>query len=42
LAERWIRIDNAFKKAITKKNISDCEKRFNTDSILDFPKPSQL
>jgi len=40
LAERWIRIDVAFKHSLVKKSIDDCEKRFFTDEILSFPKPS--
>ena len=40
LAERWIRIDGAFKHSLVKKSIDDCEKRFFTDEILSFPKPS--
>lgn len=39
LAERWIRIDGAFKHSLVKKSIDDCEKRFFTDEILNFPKP---
>jgi truncated hemoglobin YjbI len=40
LAERWVRIDGAFKHSLVKKSIDDCEKRFFTDEILSFPKPS--
>jgi truncated hemoglobin YjbI len=39
LAERWIRIDVAFKHSLVKKSIDDCEKRFFTDEILNFSKP---
>ncbi len=39
LAERWVRIDYAFKHSLVKKDVGECEKRFFTDDILDFPKP---
>ena len=39
LAEKWLKIDSSFKKGIVKKNYQECEKRFNTDEILDFPDP---
>ena len=39
LAERWVKIDYAFKHSLVKKNISECEKRFFTDEVLNFPKP---
>lgn len=37
--QHWMKIDQAFKKGIIKKDISDCSLRFNTDEILDFPNP---
>ncbi len=40
LAERWLRIDEAFRKSIVKANPDQCEKRFFTDEIKNFPKPS--
>lgn len=42
LAERWIRIDEAFKKSVVKNDISHCEKRYATDEILNIPKPPGL
>ncbi|VAX28816.1 hypothetical protein MNBD_NITROSPINAE05-268 [hydrothermal vent metagenome] len=39
LAERWLRIDNAFRKSIVKEDPSQCEKRYFTDEILNYPKP---
>lgn len=36
---RWLKIDEAFRLKIVKKSISECEKRYNTDTILDFPNP---
>jgi len=40
LAERWIRIDSAFKHSLVKKSLDQCEKRYFTDEILNFPKPT--
>ena len=39
LIERWQRIDDAFFNRIVKTSIGDCEPRYKTDKILDFPKP---
>ena len=39
LAERWIRIDSAFKHCLVKSSLDKYEKRFFTDEILRFPKP---
>jgi len=39
LRERWLKIDEAFRKKLVKRDISECEKRFKTDEILDFPNP---
>lgn len=40
LAERWLRIDNAFKHSLVKKDTGECEKRFFTDDLKIFHKPS--
>ena len=39
LADRWERIDKAFKHSLVKSSVDQCEKRFHTDEILCFPKP---
>ena len=39
LADRWIRIDSAFKHSLVKPSVDKCEKRYFTDEILNFPKP---
>ena len=39
LAERWLKIDEAFRKSIVKDNPGQCEKRFFTDEIKNFPNP---
>ncbi|QPJ64501.1 MAG: group 1 truncated hemoglobin [Candidatus Nitrohelix vancouverensis] len=40
LAEQWLKIDYAFKHSLVKSGAHECVKRFFTDEILDFPKPS--
>jgi len=39
--EDWLRIDGAFKKVLIKKSISECKKRYFSDTILDVPNPSK-
>ncbi len=39
MAERWLRIDEAFRKSIVKDNPGQCEKRFFTDEIKNFSNP---
>ncbi len=41
LQQQWLKIDQAFRKGLVKKNRSECELRFNTDEIIDFPNPDQ-
>lgn len=42
LMERWLRIDRAFEKSTVKLDPGQCQKRFFTDEILNFPKPGSL
>jgi len=42
LAQRWLKIDRAFKQSIVKTDSSECEKRFTTDELLIVPKPDNL
>jgi len=39
LVEKWQRIDDAFFNRIVKNSPEECEKRYKTDKILDFPRP---
>lgn len=39
LIERWLKIDNAFKHMIVKNSLSECEKTFAGDTILNFTNP---
>lgn len=41
LIDRWERIDDAFFNRIVKHAPEQCEKRYPTDTILDFPDPSK-
>ncbi len=38
--EDWLRIDGAFKKVLIKKSLSECKKRYFSDSILEVPNPN--
>ena len=39
IAERWIKIDEAFKKSIVMKDPSECQRRFTTDDLIIVPNP---
>lgn len=39
LIEKWQKIDDAFFNRIVKHAPEQCEKRYKTDKILNFPKP---
>lgn len=41
LGARWLRIDNAFRGKLCKSSMSECERRFKTDSILAFADPTK-
>jgi len=38
---RWNKIDEAFRAKIVKSSFSECEKRFKSDEILNFPNPTK-
>lgn len=40
MIEKWQRIDDAFFNRIVKHAPEQCEKRYKTDKILNFPKPT--
>lgn len=42
LAERWLKIDEAFRPSVVKENVDQCQKRFKTDEILFFPNPPSI
>jgi hemoglobin len=37
----WLKIDQAFKRGIIKKDLTECQLRFNTDEIMDIPDPTK-
>jgi len=39
IREKWLKIDEAFKKALMKSSVSDCQKRYATDEIIFVPNP---
>ncbi|PHS13182.1 MAG: hypothetical protein COA86_17690 [Kangiella sp.] len=39
LIEKWLRIDDAFFNRIVKASPQDCQVRYKSDTILDFPRP---
>lgn len=39
LAEKWLRIDNAFKARIIKKLITDCSGRWRTEAVICIADP---
>ena len=41
LRERWLRIDGAFRGKLTKRGVSECQRRFATDDLLVFDKPGR-
>lgn len=38
-AQRWLKIDEAFKARIMKRSLDDCTRRYRSDDILYFPNP---
>ncbi len=40
MQKKWIRIDEAFKHAIVKRAVTDCTKRYVTDTIIAPPDPA--
>ncbi|MEW6991123.1 group 1 truncated hemoglobin [Colwelliaceae bacterium 6441] len=41
LIEKWLQLDNSFKRVLLKESPSDCKGRFKTDPILAFPDPEK-
>lgn len=39
LIDKWLFLDESFRRFIVKKHIDECQPRFKTDPILNFPKP---
>lgn len=41
LISKWLTLDDSFKRVIFKDSSAQCKRRFNTDTILDFPAPKR-
>ncbi len=39
MSDKWLHIDEKFRKNIVKKNLDECEPRFQGDKLIDIPKP---
>ncbi len=39
LVEKWLALDESFRRLIINKSPDECTPRFKTDPILNFPKP---
>mgnify|MGYP000001357606 CR=1 FL=1 len=39
LTDKWLTLDESFRRLITNKSSLECKSRFKTDPILSFPKP---
>ncbi len=37
---QWLRIDDAFRRQLVKKTVSECKGRHNNDPIIDVPRPA--
>ncbi len=40
LVEKWLSLDESFRRFIINKSPDECQPHFKTDPILNFPKPS--
>jgi len=41
LMNKWLALDESFKRVIFKDSSAQCKRRFKTDNILDFPNPKK-
>lgn len=41
LVKAWLKIDNAFRGRLIKKDVSECTPRFRGDEIIDFENPEK-
>lgn len=39
LIDKWLFLDNSFKRVLLKSSVSECRGRFKTDPVLAFPNP---
>ena len=41
LIQKWLALDDSFKRVLFKDSVAKCQRRFNSDDILDFPNPDR-
>jgi truncated hemoglobin YjbI len=41
LVEKWLALDDSFKRVLFKDSAAQCKRRFKTDAILNFPNPEK-
>jgi hemoglobin len=41
LIDKWLALDNSFKRVLFKDSSAQCKRRFKSDAILDFPNPQR-
>jgi truncated hemoglobin YjbI len=41
MIDKWLALDDSFKRVIFKDSAAQCKRRFTTDPILDFPNPNK-
>jgi truncated hemoglobin YjbI len=41
LIDKWLALDNSFKRVLFKDSSAQCKRRFKTDAILNFPNPQK-
>ena len=39
LIDKWLNLDESFRRILVKKSAAECKPRFTTDAILNFDKP---
>lgn len=39
LVDKWLALDDSFKRVLFKDSAAECKRRFKTDPIIDFPNP---
>jgi len=42
LREKWLALDEVFKKDIVKRTPADCKPRLSTEGVINHPKPAFL
>ena len=41
MRDKWLSLDESFRRVLLKKSLADCVPRFKTDPVLDFPDPQK-